>query len=313
MDLFTLISSKMIYFFLLMALGFFLGRIRLIPKDSLPTFSRLIVRVLLPALQVSLVFRRGTTFLSFAEKSTFVLLQLGAYVLLTIGGVAGAWLLRLRFPQRNSFRGGMIGGNVGFLLVPLILSVFPEDGGQAYIPLLVSMDVLYVWTVGLYFYMEGTGAAKSPRAFLKRLFGPMLVGILLALTLTTLHVPIPEQILEALDAAGAASGTLGLIILGVNIYYMDRHLSGSLLPMLGFIGIRQILIPLLTYVIALPIAGRTESVLLMLLSAVPTMTTTSLLAIEYRTDVNFASGLVFLSTVLSMATIPLVTFIISFI
>ncbi len=310
MDVFPLISSKMIYFFLLMMLGFVLGKTRLITRESLPVFSHLIVRILLPALQISLIFRNGTTFASFAEKGAFVLMQAGVYVLLTLAGAAGAWMLRMRFPQRNSFRGGMIGGNVGFLLVPLLLSVFPGGEGQAYIPILVALDVLFVWTVGLYFYTEGAGGMEG-KAFLKRLFGPMLTGILIALALTTLKVPLPAVLLDAVDAVGSTSGTLGLIILGVNICYMDRHLSGNLKPMLVFVFIRQLLLPVVIYLCVRNFATGMESILLMLISAIPTMTTTSLLAIEYRTDVNFASGLVFLSTTASILTIPLVSLLVS--
>ena len=55
--------------------------------------------------------------------------------------------------------------------------------------------------------------------------------------------------------------------------------------------------------------GESQALLLMLLAGIPTMTTTGLLAIEYHTDVDYASNLVFVSTILSLATLPLIALI----
>ena len=109
------------------------------------------------------------------------------------------------------------------------------------------------------------------------------------------------------------SGTLGLMVLGVNIYYMDKHMKGNMGKVAVFIALRQIVVPLIVYILARHLTGPVEATLLMLVSAIPTMTTTGLLAIEYHTDVDFASNLVFLSTVSSMATIPMLALVTSLI
>lgn len=309
MRLFAVILQKMGYFLLLMMLGFCLGKLGLVPKKSLPTFSGLIVKVFLPALQMSLIFKNQTTFGTFPEKRVFVALQLMAYALLLAAALGGAALFRVHPPKRSSFRGGMVGGNVGFLLVPLVLSVFPEGSGESYIPVLVALDTTVVWSIGLLLYSEGSAAKNGIVGMLRGMFNPMLIAILLALTLMTLHVPIPSQVQDVVDALGSVAGTLGLMILGVNIFYMDKHVKGEVLPCLGFIALRQIVVPLLVYVVSRRFTGETEAMLLMLLCGVPTMTSTGLLAIEYHTDVDFASTLVFLSTMASLVTIPLISFL----
>ncbi len=313
-NLFGVIGPKMIYFFLLMLIGFGVGKLGIISREALPAFSGLIVKVLLPALQISVVFQRGATFAIFWEERRFVVLQLLVYVLLTVAGMLGSRLLRLKYPQRNSFRGGMIGGNVGFLLIPLIMAVFSEEG-QSYLPVIVAVDTMYVWTVGLYFYTEGTQSMQGSRktALLRRLLSPIFCAILIGLTLSSVHLTLPVQVKEVVDAAGTMSGTLGLMVLGVNIYYMDKHMKGNMGKVAVFIALRQIVVPLIVYILARHLTGPVEATLLMLVSAIPTMTTTGLLAIEYHTDVDFASNLVFLSTVSSMATIPMLALVTSLI
>ncbi|MBQ6528367.1 MAG: AEC family transporter [Clostridia bacterium] len=300
----------MIYFFLLMALGFVLAKIGIFQKGSMPAFSALVVKVLLPCLQMSLVFERGTTFASFALQKRFVLMQLLAYLILTLLGILGARVFRIRFPQRNSFTGGMVGGNFGFLFIPLILSVFSDF--QGYIPVMAAVDTCYVWTAGLLLYSQGCnheGKGLTARTILKKLLNPMFAAILIALVLSTFHVALPKQVLNVITNVGSASGTLGMLLLGANICFMNGKMTGSVGKLLGFIGIRQILAPLLVFVISRPVLGSSEALLLMLLTGIPTMTTTSLLAIEYHTDVDFASNLVFGSTLSSLLTLPMIALV----
>lgn len=310
MQLFSVIMPKMIYFFILMALGFVLAWIGLMPKDGIPTLSSLVVKVCLPCLQMGLVFERGTTFFTFADQRFFALLQLAAYVLLTVLGIVGASAFHLQFPRKNSFTGGMVGGNFGFLFVPLILSVLPES--QGYIPVMAAMDTLYVWTIGLMLYSNGCTSNRNERPagmFLKRLMNPMLIAILIALTISTLRLPLPQQVRDVVSNVGSVSGPVGMMLLGANIFYMKKNLRGTITPVLGFAVIRQLIAPLLVYALSKRILGEGEAMLLMLLTGIPTMTTTGLLAIEYHTDVDFASNLVFVSTITSLLTLPLIAYI----
>ena len=313
MQLFSVIMPKMIYFFILMVLGFVLAKIRILPRDGLPTLSALVVKVCLPCLQMGLVFERGTTFATFADQKLFALMQLAAYVLLTVLGIAGAKAFQLRFPQRNSFTGGMVGGNFGFLFIPLILSVLPEF--QGYIPVMAAMDTLYVWTIGLMLYSEGCTQNREGRSagtFLKKLINPMLIAILLALMIMTVRIPLPQQVIDAVTNVGSVSGPVGMMLLGANICYMSKNLKGTVVPALGFAVLRQLIAPLLVFLLSRQFLGAEEALLLMLLTGIPTMTTTGLLAIEYHTDVDFASNLVFVSTLSSLVTLPLTAYISAF-
>lgn len=310
MQLFSVIMPKMVYFFILMALGFVLAKIGMIPKPVIPTLSALVVRVFLPCLQMGLVFENGTTFGTFLEQSHFALMQLCTYIILTVFGLLGAALFRLRYPQRNSFTGGMVGGNFGFLFVPLIVSSFPAY--QGFIPIMAAMDTLYVWTVGLFLYSEGTSGSGG-KGFLQtlrtRLLNPMLIAILISLCISSLHITLPRPLTDVISGVGNVSGTIGMMLLGANICFMQNNLKARAGSSLGFVFLRQLAAPLTVFLLSRLVVGESQALLLMLLAGIPTMTTTGLLAIEYHTDVDYASNLVFVSTILSLATLPLIALI----
>jgi predicted permease len=100
-----------------------------------------------------------------------------------------------------------------------------------------------------------------------------------------------------------------MMLLGANICFMQKNLKARAGSSLGFVFLRQLAAPLTVFLLSRLVVGESQALLLMLLAGIPTMTTTGLLAIEYHTDVDYASNLVFVSTILSLATLPLIALI----
>ena len=55
MDYFIIIAPKLVSFFLLIALGFTISKLRIFPKSCLPSLSAFLIKVVLPCLTVSLL------------------------------------------------------------------------------------------------------------------------------------------------------------------------------------------------------------------------------------------------------------------
>ena len=174
------------------------------------------------------------------------------------------------------------------------------------------MDTLYVWTVGLLLYSEGT-SGNGRKGFLQtlrtRLPNPILIAILISLCISSLNISLPGPVTDVISGVGNVSGTIEMMLLGANICFMQKNLKGRMASALGFVLLRQLAAPLAVFLLSRLIVGESQALLLMLLAGIPTMTTTGLLAIEYHTDVDYASNLVFVSTILSLATLPLIAFI----
>ncbi len=118
---------------------------------------------------------------------------------------------------------------------------------------------------------------------------------------------IPQQLNKALSALGAMSTPLGMVIIGMILSGVSPR---TVLDKKAFIlvAVRQFLFPLGTLAI-LRLLG-TDLLTLQIsvvLTGMPVGSSTAFLADKYGADAVFASKCVFISTLTSLITIPILT------
>lgn len=308
MDYFIIIAPKLISFFLLIALGFTISKLGIFPKSCLPSLSAFLLKVVLPCLTVSLLCERGTTWADLAEFHGIVLCQMAGYVLLALAGLLCIKLVRIRNRRTaNVHVGCMIGGNYGFVVIPILMALYTPENGQQYIPICSAIDTMMVWTLGLYFFTRGIEKESEPwyRILFKRLFNPILVSIVLILTLNSLAVTLPNPVLEVCTNVGNISYSLGLIYVGSTICFLKKGSLGCLKTLWILVLAKLFVVPLVIYTLTGPLLSETERIVLMLIAGAPSMTTSCMIAGEYGLDEDYASTAVFVTTISCMVTIPL--------
>ena len=141
----------------------------------------------------------------------------------------------------------------------------------------------------------------------KLLITPGLVASVFGMALFLAGYHIPYSADAALDWIGKATTPLAMIVVGALLATLPvRRLAGD-----GRIAIiaalRLLLLPALAFLILSPLVS--DRLLLgtaVLLIAMPVAANTVLLSEEYRVDATLASQGVFLTTLASLATIPLI-------
>ena len=134
---------------------------------------------------------------------------------------------------------------------------------------------------------------------------PIFISIFIGLALTTFSVPVPALVMDVVTAVGDTSYSWGLIYLGCSIGFMKfggilRYRSVLLLA-----ACKLVVVPVIVYVIASRFLPQMESLLLMLITGAPTMTSSSMLARQYKLNEDYASAAVVVTTLLCMVTLPL--------
>jgi predicted permease len=185
-------------------------------------------------------------------------------------------------------------GNTGNMGLPLALYAFGELG-LAYAVVIFAVMVLLSFTLGVWVV---TGRSNPTEAFRQPLFYAAIVGSAIGL----LNLPVPKVAINAMSLAGQMMIPMMLITLGVSISRLNvKHVwRASLLSVLkagvcalaGF-GAAQ--------VFGLTDAGRGVLVLQLL---TPVAVTSYLLAERYHADAEAVSGLVVVSTLLTLAVVP---------
>ncbi len=242
-----------------------------------------------------------------------------------------AKLLRLRDSHSHVFQASLIFGNAGFIGIPLIMALWPQNGA-IYVALMSIIDQTLLWTYGVWLcepVAEAAGDAASDYSpavtrpsfgirvlgLLKRFVNPAFIGVMLALILILLGVKVPDIILKPLHTIGNMATPMSLIYLG-GLFALTKW-WGVLKRYELYAGLvaKMIAFPLAFYALltaltgALPQLPITHDMVLMItvIAGLPTMTTIAMFTGRKNNMPEYAVGFVLVSTLFSLASLTIVS------
>lgn len=293
-------ASLQVVLFLLMAVGFFVKKTGLVQPAMRNGLSTLIVDVVLPCNIIE-------SFMN--EKVTPELLRNSLVVLLIacaeqVLSVALSRVLYRRAPdgERAVLRYATINSNATFIGLPVIGNLYGTIGvlyaAVAIIPLRIAM-----WSFGLSLF-AATEKKKMARSLLLH---PCIVAVYIGFALMLLHPPLPVFLTKTIGSISDCTTFLSMMTIGLMIETADpkSFFSKSILE---FSAVRLLILPLITFA-ALWLLRENKMVIGIstLIMAMPAGTTTAILASKYNCRPEFASKIVFVTTLLSMLTLPAVS------
>ncbi|OJX35678.1 MAG: transporter [Burkholderiales bacterium 68-12] len=231
---------------------------------------------------------------------------MAAGLLLSLGGIALAYALprlpglRARIGARehaaaaqvafrfNSFIGlalaERVAGSQGLPMIAVLIGVC--------VPLL---NVAAVWP------MARQGEHHFARELLRN---PLILATVAGLACNLLGLRIPGWMEPTVQRVGAASLVLGLMAAGAGMQL--AQLQRSRLLSAAVLTIRHLLLPLLAWVLARVLGlDATQGAVLLAFSALPTASSCYVLAARMGYNGAYVGGLVTLSTLLGLASLPL--------
>ena len=132
---------------------------------------------------------------------------------------------------------------------------------------------------------------------------PLIIGTLAGLAANALGLRFPEAVATTLQRLGVAALPLGLLTVGAGLTFGALKAAPKLAA--AFLAIRHALLPAvaigLSFALALPPAQASTVVLF---AALPTASSAYVLAARMGGDASFVAGIVTLSTLLGMVSIP---------
>ncbi len=285
--------------FLLILVGIYAQKKGIITNRNRKKFTDLIIEIILPCNIVN----------SFLIDWSYELLRncLTVFIVAIITQVLYVLLSKLLFKKAPKdrqavLRYAIICSNAGFLGNPIVESVFGSQGllfaSVALIPLRFAM-----WSSGLALFTKTDGKSTAKKLMTHPCIIAVFVGFFLMLT----QIPLPGFLLKTLSGIGGSNTAISMIIIGSILAEINvRNILDK--ELFCFSAIRLIAIPAAILVILkLFQVDNLVTGVIVLLSAMPAGSTTVMLADKYDGNAEFASTCVFLSTVLSLITIPVVS------
>ncbi|QIQ22243.1 AEC family transporter [Zophobihabitans entericus] len=201
----------------------------------------------------------------------------------------------------------MNNGNYG---TPVILVFFGAIGFDVAVILMVLQQFI-MSTIGVYFAAKGSEYSISQKEVFKRVFRmPIAYGALLGIMFQLLHIPLSDQIMLAVSMIGDSSIPVIMLILGMQLATL--HIRQVEIAKVSFaLLIRMVVSPLVALVLVyfMPIDYMSKQVLIVL-AAMPSAANTTLLSVQFNTKPEMVSSATFLSTLISLITLPIVLWLV---
>lgn len=303
--MFTLIFHQLLKMSLIMILAFICYRAKIINQEGNKNLSNLLLMVVNPCLVI-------TTFQTDYDPRLVKGLLI-SFLAAFAAHIIAILIARFFIPSANNSeycleRFASIYSNCGFIGIPLIYSILGSEG-VFYLTAYMTIFNLFTWTHGL-ILMEGHFSVAKLK---EGLLSPLIIATCISMILFFFQIRLPETILSSIKYIADMNTPLAMMIAGFSVAQADLKKIFSNLHIYRVLLLKLLIIPFAVMSL-LVLSGITPNIAypILIASACPTATTTTLMAIRYNKNYTYASEIFSVSTLLSMISIPFVTYIAGF-
>lgn len=297
------IANQLIELFCMMGLGYLLMKINYLDVNVNKKISNLVISVTTPALIFASVFKENE-----ASQSA-VIMMLGiaflVYLILPVVAMLFNTLLKIPTSQRKLYQFMTVFSNTGFMGYPVVASLYGNTG-VFYAAIFNLMFNLFVFTYGIYLMQE------NRRLDWHSLFTPGIVLSLFAMIAYFVKLTIPMVIVNVCESVGGMTTPLAMLLIGASLSNVSSKEILSDTTIYFYTLLRQFLLPLLFFsLLRLVLHDELIRGVVMMMIAMPVGSISVLFATQHGNDSTLASKNVFVTTLCSLLSIPIITFLLS--
>ncbi len=295
-----LLLQQMLIFFLIMLVGYICRKIKVFGETTGKMISGIVINIGNPALIIASGMNPETL-----ENKGKLLLTLGvALIFFAIMFVIAELIPRLLRADRQDYGAYQvmtIFSNIAFMGYPLLNAMY---GSEAVIHASI-FNLLYsvlIYTYGIH-KMKTDG--ERERLNWRQLLNVGVVSCIIAVILYISNLPVPVIFEDTASRIGAITGPLSMLVIGDSLAQIKLKDLFTDIRLLIFSGLKLLLVPtLLLWGLGFFITDPMFRGVCLVMTATPVGSMTVMLAQQYGGDYRLTSKGVALTTVLSVATMP---------
>ena len=299
------VMTQVLVLFLLIVVGFSSRRLNIVSKQMDTDFGNLITKVTLPAFVLSSM-DYDFSYDALLESMNLLKVSACIYAVVILASFIIVKWMPISRDKVDIYQFAISFTNVGFMGYPVISLVYGSQGVFYAAIYNLSYNIL-IWTYGIYLLKRHQEDARVSTIGekVKDIFNPGLVAIILGFILFLTPLSFPEPIQRTLSLIGSTTTPLSMMFIGLLL--AEIHLKELINSLQDYfiIAIRLLIIPFVVLIVLSRMGF--EGYMLgipVLISAMPIAANSAVFASIYGGNSKLASKLVFLSTLISVITIP---------
>ena len=297
----SVLFEKMAMLVILLALGYLCARLKLVGPEFNKGLSKLVINFFLVGMILSSVINKEMELTGAEALTGFLMLALMMLICFAIAWISPG-VLRIKDGDKGMYRMLVAFMNNGFMGFPIVAAIYGE--GAVFFASLSNIPFnLLLYSAGVMLLREGSEGEKFK---LRNAINAPLVATLIATVILVLKIPVPAIIDDTVDTISSATVPLSMMCIGLSLGSVSLKDAFVHPRLYGLSFVRLVVCPLIVwFVMSFFITNPVILGTIVILSACPSAVICSILGIENGRDGIESSEAVFLCTVLSMITIPL--------
>lgn len=309
----TVLVNQLIQLFLIICVGYLIFKFNILNETVNRHLNGLVLNVTLPLLTISSVLEMknhpdsSTIFSLFAVSIAFyIIMPMIAFIVVKIM----LKTMHIVKARQGIYMFMLIFSNVGFMGMPVLQAACGENGTTAvfYAAVLNIFFNIGAFTYGV--VMIGYGDTVKTTLKLKSLLSPGIICSVLAVVIYALNIHFPATIENVIGTIGDLTSPLAMLLVGSTLASMKFSEVFNEWRVYVFAIIKQFILPILLYpVFRICISDDLLFNVMFIEFLMPVANIALILATEHDLDYKFVSKTIFISTVMSLVTIPLVIYL----
>jgi predicted permease len=295
-----IVAAQVAILFILIAVGFICGKTKLIAESGAKYLTDVVLYLATPCVMIQ-AFQK-------AEFTPEIILNLGvAAVCAVLIHILTILVVRLMFKKqsenrRKVMRFAVIFSNCGFMSLPLQQALL-GDSGVLYGSVFVAVFNIIVWSYGL----ADMSGDKKCLTLKKIILNPGLLGAFAAVLFFFLRIHLPEILMSPVGYLAGLNTPVPMLVIGYHLSQADLLKSLRDKGIYAVAFMRLALVPCVSLLI-MSLCGVSGDILVSctIAASAPVAATTTMFATKFDRDVDLSVGLVSVTTIFSIITMPVI-------
>lgn len=297
------IVNQVIILFLIILVGVYASKKKIITDEGNKNLSSFLLNIALPFLILS-SFNYNISKEEIHNAILIFFYSAAIHIFLIL--VSKLFCLKYKKDTSIVTRCALIYSNAGFMGYPLMAGLYGKIGVFYTAIYGIPYNIL-LFTYGTMLFSKTSSKENKKDSIKKIILNPGIISIVLGSILLITNIKLPYPLSQAISLVGNMTTPIAMLIVGAmlsNINFKEMFKE----PIVYYISfIKLIIIPLLVFALV-TLLGSTRLLrsICVLLEATPAAVVCSAFATQYNLEKDLAAKLVFVTTLFSIITIPII-------
>ncbi|MDK2811413.1 MAG: malate permease [Petroclostridium sp.] len=299
--------NQILVLFILLMVGFTVRRLNLVDSSFSKNLSNFVFNIVFPAM-IIYSMDYPFSFKTLIDGIWLIVISLGVVIFSGVVSIVTVKLLKVDRLSENVYHFGILFSNFSFMGFPVTSALYGKEG-MFYTSIFIILLRLLFNTLGVVIMQRGQ--ENTVKIDFKSIINPPIVAVVIGLIMFLFSLDFPKPISMSISMIASTITPLGMIIVGLILANekFSEMFSNYKVYVVSFI--RLVFLPLCVLLV-LKVLGF-ESLMIgipVIITAMPMAASASILAEKYNGNSYLGAQCVFISTLLSIITIPLIALLV---